>query len=155
MDTGRILKKIAVSPWLYFAIRLSLGLIFVYAGFIKLLDPKAFAKIISHYDIAPEGLLPVIAIGLPAIEFLAGLGLMLNIRGSLAAILGLLLIFSLILGFGVVSNLNIDCGCFTSEEIRGQSMLEHALYRDLALITAVLYLYLNRWVRQRRKAEPF
>jgi uncharacterized membrane protein YphA (DoxX/SURF4 family) len=155
LQIKQILKQIVVSPWLYFAIRLLLGLIFVYAGFIKLIDPKAFAKTISHYDIVPESFLPAVAIGLPAIEFLSGLGLVFNIRGSLTTVLSLLLLFSLILGFGIVSNLNIDCGCFTQEEIRDHNTLRQALYRDLTLITAVLYLYLYRWIGNKRRLEPF
>lgn len=54
-------------------IQISLGLVFLYAGLTKLWDPKAFARIISQYDLLPEPFLPVAAIGLPVLELLAGL----------------------------------------------------------------------------------
>ena len=61
--------------WLYHFLRLALACIFIYAGVIKLLDPRAFAHAIAQYDLVPEGLLPLVAVGLPALELLAGLGL--------------------------------------------------------------------------------
>ena len=61
--------------WAYHCLRLTLAGVFIYAGFIKLLDPRAFAHAIAQYDLVPEALLPLVAIGLPALELLAGLGL--------------------------------------------------------------------------------
>ncbi len=87
--------------WLYHFLRLSLACIFIYAGFIKLLDPRAFAHAIAQYDLVPEGLLPLVAVGLPALELLAGLGLIGEVRGSLTVIAILLLIFLVILGYAV------------------------------------------------------
>jgi len=45
--------------WLYHVLRLGLAGIFIYAGFIKLLDPRAFAHVIAQYDLIPEALLPL------------------------------------------------------------------------------------------------
>jgi uncharacterized membrane protein YphA (DoxX/SURF4 family) len=87
------LKKIILSPWLNYLIRFILGSVFLYAGVTKLSDPKAFARIISHYDLVPEGLLAPVAIGLPVLEVLAGIGLVLAVRGSLSIIFGLLIMF--------------------------------------------------------------
>lgn len=137
-------KKFFLSPGFYFGIRLVIGGVFTYAGFNKLIDPKAFASAISQYDLVPEILLPAVATGLPALELLAGIGLIFNIRGSLTLILSLLVIFSGVLGFGILNNLDIDCGCFTPEEIVGQNNLKLAFYRDLMMIAASLYLYLYR-----------
>jgi len=150
---NQALKKVIASPWFSLSIRLALGLIFVYAGFIKLIDPKAFAKIISHYDIVPESFLPVVAIGLPALEFLSGLGLIFNIRGSLAVISSLLIMFSVVLGYGIFNDLNIDCGCFTPEEINQQDGLKLAFYRDLILIGGAFFLFLSNWYSQKNAAE--
>jgi uncharacterized membrane protein YphA (DoxX/SURF4 family) len=136
-----IFKKIIESPWTYRVIRFILGSIFVYAGFIKLIDPKAFAQVISQYDIVPDFLLAPFAIGLPALEFLAGLGLILNIRGSLSVIFSLLVVFTAVLGYGILNDLNVDCGCFSPEEIKSQNNLRQAFYRDLFMIAAVFFLF--------------
>jgi uncharacterized membrane protein YphA (DoxX/SURF4 family) len=143
--------KILLSPWLHRLTRFALGSVFVYSGFIKLIDPKAFAKAISQYDLLPESLLAPVAIGLPALEFLAGLGLIFAVRGSLSIIFSLLIMFVVILWYGALNNLNIDCGCFSPEELKNQAGLWHAFYRDLVMIVAVLYLYLSRWVQSGRK----
>lgn len=144
MSVSQPLKKIVLSPWLHLFVRFAIGSVFVYAGFIKLLDPKAFAKIISHYDIVSENLLPFLAVGLPLVEFLAGVGLIFNIRGSLSIIFVLLMMFGIVLGYGIFNDLNIDCGCFTTEEINQQNSLLFAFYRDLILIGGAFFLLLSK-----------
>ena len=127
-------------------VRFSLGSVFIYAGLSKLLDPKAFARVLSQYDLIPESLLAPVAIGLPALEFLAGLGLIFAIRGSLGIIFGLLITFVIVLWYGILHNLNIDCGCFLPEEMKGYTSLWHSLYRDIVMIAAAIYLYVSHLV---------
>src|SRR4030043_1909943 len=127
-------------------VRFSLGSIFIYAGFSKLLRPKTFARVLSECDLIPEGLLAPVSIGLPALEFLAGLGLIFAIRGSLSIIFGVLITFVIVLWYGILNNLNIDCGCFSPEEIKGYASLQHALYRDIVMIAAAIYLYVSHLV---------
>jgi uncharacterized membrane protein YphA (DoxX/SURF4 family) len=136
--------------WIYHLLRLALAVIFIYAGIIKLFDPKAFAHAIAQYDLVPEGLLPLVAIGLPALEVLAGLGLILEVRGSLSIILILLLIFLVILGYAVWENLDIDCGCFTVDELDAQRDVRTAFWRDLIMIGATFFLC---WRRQGRRPQ--
>ncbi len=139
------IRTILSSPLLYQVLRIGLAGLFIYAGVIKLFDQKAFARIISAYGIVPEALLPIVAIGLPLLETVAGIALLFDLRGSLAVISGMLAIFILVLGFGVLKDLDVDCGCFGVEELVKQDSLRRALYRDLALIGIVVpYLYLYR-----------
>lgn len=142
-----MVKKILLSPKLYLLIRFILGSVFIYAGFIKLIDPKVFARAISQYDIVPEFLLAPLAVGLPAVELLAGLGLIFNIRGSLMVIFNLLFVFILVLGYGIFNNMDIDCGCFSPEEINAHNSLKQTLFRDLSMIVAACYLYLYRRIK--------
>jgi len=138
--------------WLYHSLRLALAGIFIYAGFIKLLDPRAFAHAIAQYDLIPDGLLPLVAVGLPALELLAGLGLIGEVRGSLTTVLILLLIFLVVLGYAVWNNLNIDCGCFTADELDTQRSVKIALWRDFMMIGATLFLH---WRRRSRPSRNF
>ena len=62
------------SRWTDRIVRWGLALVFLYAGTVKLMDPKAFARSISQYDLAPDFLLPVPAIGLPLVEILGAVG---------------------------------------------------------------------------------
>ena len=127
-------------------IKFSLGAIFIYAGFIKLTDPKAFAKVISLYDLIPESLLAPVAIGLPILEIFAGMGLLFAVRGSLSIIFGLLLTFVFVLWYGILKNLDIDCGCFSPQELKSQARLWQAFYRDIAMIAATCYLFIAGWI---------
>jgi uncharacterized membrane protein YphA (DoxX/SURF4 family) len=140
------MSKILLSLWPYRIIRIALGIVFVIAGLPKLLDPKAFAKAVSMYEIVPEQILPLVALVVPITEVLAGIGLILNIKGSLTVIAGLLVSFITILSYGVFNDLDIDCGCSIPWESAKHANLKSALLRDLVMFGMVIYLYIWRWV---------
>ncbi len=138
------------ARYCYHLLRLALGGIFIYSGGVKLLDVKDFARIISRYDLVPEPLLAPVAIGLPAVELLAGLALLVPLPGALTAITGMLLMFVVVLWYGILKDLDIDCGCFSSEELEGQAGLRMALYRDFVMLAACGYLYGYRFLSAKR-----
>jgi uncharacterized membrane protein YphA (DoxX/SURF4 family) len=154
MIGGRNRKRIQESAGLFFSrwpsriVRWGLALVFLYAGSVKLMDPKAFARSISKYDLAPDFLLPVLAVGLPMVEILGAVGLIFAVRGSLSLIFGLLLFFVAVLWYGILNDLDVDCGCFSPEELQAQAGLWQAFYRDLVMIGAAIYLYLYRWLQK-------
>lgn len=142
-------RQALTNPWPYRIVRVALAGLFVYGGVLKLLDPKLFAATISAYDLVPEMLLPVVAISLPLIETAAGLLLLFDRPWGLHLITGLLALFVFVLGYGILGDLNVDCGCFGAEELDKRAGLRMAFYRDLFLIGLVVpYLYLSRWVRE-------
>jgi uncharacterized membrane protein YphA (DoxX/SURF4 family) len=132
-----------------FLLRLFLGGLFLWSGVLKLADPKAFAVVVSRYDLVPEPLLPVVAIGLPLLEVLAGLATVLNRRGGVEGIIAMLLLFIAVLWFGILHNLDIDCGCFSSAELGEQDGLREAFIRDWFLLALAFYLLYVR-CRQNR-----
>ncbi len=141
-------------PRLYLLVRIALAALFIYGGIIKLFDPKAFAATISAYDLVPETFLPIVAVGLPLIETIAGLALVFDRPWGLHLITGLLALFVFVLGYGILGDLNVDCGCFGAEDLNKQAGLRAAFYRDLILIGIVApYLYLFRWVRAKVVAD--
>jgi hypothetical protein len=135
--------------WSYRICRFTLGSIFIYAGGTKLLEPEIFAVLIEAYGIVPEGLLMPVAVGLPLLEVIAGIGLLFDIRGSLALISGLLVFFSGVLGYGIWIGLDVDCGCFGPEDPEAEAFhgLRLSLYRDLVMIAGVIFIY--GWRRYR------
>ena len=147
------LKQACISVRTYRALRFIIGSVFIYAGSLKLLDPKAFAHTISGYGLVPESLLAPIAIGLPVIEIAAGIGLILNIRGSLTVIFSMLVMFVFVIWYGILKDLSIDCGCFTPDEITNQNSLRRAFYRDLLMMGVVLLIYAHRFSRSERKSS--
>lgn len=141
----------AMNLWSYRLLRIILGGIFIYSGAVKLMDVKGFARMISLYDLVPEQFLAPVAITLPAVELLAGIGILFEIPGALSAIFAMLIMFCTILWYGILQNLDIDCGCFSTEELKGQNSLRQALYRDFIMIAACCYLYLYRFLRFKRE----
>jgi len=139
-----LITKILFSRWTDRLIRLSIGSLFIYTGFIKLTDIRAFAKTISQYDLVPDYFLAPVAFLLPLVELIAGLGLIFSIPGSLAAISGMLVMFVALLGYGILNDMNIDCGCFSAEELNSRNSLVQAFYRDIVMIGALFLIVLSR-----------
>ena len=138
-----------------------------------MLVPEIFAVLIDAYGIIPEGLLIPVAIGLPLLEVIAGIGLLFDIRGSLALITGLLVLFMMFLGYGIWMGLDVDCGCFGPEEPEAEAFhgLRLSLFRDLVMMAGVIFIYgwrryrairpagvmgiVNQLFRNRRKEDAY
>ncbi|MFH2219293.1 MAG: MauE/DoxX family redox-associated membrane protein [Pseudomonadota bacterium] len=145
----------SILDWIYKLLRWGLGAIFIYAGSTKILEPEIFAILIEAYGIAPEGLLMPVAIALPALEVIAGIGLLFDIRGSLAIITGLLMLFMAVLGYGIWMGMDVDCGCFGPEDPEAKAFhgLRLSLYRDLVMMVGVAFIYGWRRYRAIRPAN--
>ncbi len=133
--------------WTYRALRWTLGGIFIYAGWSKLMDLEIFAVLIEAFGIVPNRLLIPVAFGLSVLEVIAGILLILDIRGGLELIAGLLIVFMAVLVYGIWMGLDVDCGCFGPEdpEARAFHGLRQSLYRDLVMLAGVGFIYCLRW----------
>ena len=138
---------------LYHIGRLGIGTLFIYAGSLKLSDSAVFAALIDAFGIVPEGLLGPVSVLLPVLELLAGVALLFDLEGSLSIITGLLILFTAILGYGIWMGLDVDCGCFGPQEPEAKAFqgLRTSIYRDLAMLAGVVYLYV--W-RRKRGIQP-
>jgi hypothetical protein len=134
---------------------LILAVIFLWAGIIKILDPDSFAIILEAFDLLPYTWIMPVAVGLPVLEILAAIGLLFDVRGSLPAVTGLLVLFLVILGYGIWLGLDIDCGCFGPGDPEGEAYkgLRPALYRDIVMLAGVAYLYIWRMKRLFGRSE--
>ncbi|BCS89767.1 MauE/DoxX family redox-associated membrane protein [Pseudodesulfovibrio sediminis] len=139
------------SIWTYRVARLVLGLMFVVAGVIKLAGPYQFAIVIDAFGLVPRFALMPLAYLIPAIEVIAGIGLILDKRGSLPVIGGMTVLFLFVLGYGLHLGLDIDCGCYGpgDPEAEAFSSLRDSFYRDLWLLTGVVFCYWWRWMSVR------
>ena len=143
--------KLFFGLWPYHIFRLCLGLYFVAAGTSKLTDIESFVSTIADFGIVFAGMELPTAVGLLVFEILVGLALILDLRGALAAIVGLLLLFVAILCYGTALGLDIDCGCLGP----GRSLsLQGALVIDGCLLLACGYLYVSRHIRSSRPQTP-
>ncbi len=140
------LKKFFLSPLIYHLIRVLLGAIFLWSGISKLIDPTQFSVIIDAYGLLPDAWILLVAVVLPFLEMVFGLGLLLDIKGSLAGISALLLLFIVILSYGIGLGLDVDCGCFGPED--PEAIAFHGLWwafvRDIIMMLSIFYLYYQR-----------
>lgn len=105
----------AFSPTILHALswflRLGLSVLFFYTGASKLLDMPAFEKTIVDYGIVFPGTEMATAVLLVVLELLAAVGVLFAIRGGLALMAGLLILFIGVLSYGLWLGLDIECGC--------------------------------------------
>jgi uncharacterized membrane protein YphA (DoxX/SURF4 family) len=125
-------------------IRILLGGLFIFAGYLKVADPQAFAFSVMAFQIIPQQaghLSHFIAFALPWTELLIGVLLVLGIWSRAAA----LLLAVLLVGFigGIVSilarNMSISCGCFGDFEFPCKSPIGtcHIVRNSLLLLMAL------------------
>jgi uncharacterized membrane protein YphA (DoxX/SURF4 family) len=143
------LKSVLANPMLYHVIRISIAVVFLWSGAVKIFDPGSFAVIIKAFGIVPDYFVMPVAVMLPVLEVLVGVALLIDIYGSLAIISGLIGLFMAILFYAIWMGLDIDCGCFGPEdpELEAFHGLRQALYRDLIISGGIIYLYLWRYIR--------
>lgn len=106
--------------WL--AVRLAIGSIFAYAGFMKLIEPvENFEAAISDYNLFPPSIIPAIARTVPWIELIGGTFLFLGYlpQHSAAVIGSLSLSFAIILAISILGGEGAEsCGCFGESGIK-------------------------------------
>lgn len=129
---------------LSFTLRLILGLVFVYAGYVKLRQPwYVFAGMIDNYGVVPPSVSELIARILPAFELMLGLVLIAGVcrKTSSAAAVFMLLPFFALMVWAYARGMKIDCGCFGP----GQTLGPRTILRDAALVAASAWLMLLSW----------
>ena len=140
------MKAILSAKPLYFALRLIIGGLFVYAGILKLSNPYDFAMTINLYGVVTWRMSTVLSYIIPCFEIIAGLGLLLDVRGALALIVAQLLGFMVILLYAMYIGLDADCGCFGTpqpSENDPTGPLE-AFLRDAAMLASCAVMYWQR-----------
>jgi len=113
MISHRISKWIYVAHWLT---RIGVGLLFLYAGIVKMLDPVHFAEGIKAFELTSPQWAEVLTFGVPALEAVAGLILFLGVRslwrGAAVVLAGLLAVFCGAIVSAWWRGLPVSCGCF-------------------------------------------
>jgi uncharacterized membrane protein YphA (DoxX/SURF4 family) len=152
------MTKQHLAPWaiLDLILRLVLSAIFLVSGVAKLTEPQSFAVIIEAYGIVPELLVLPVALVLPGLEIVSAVGLVMDQRGSLELMTVLILIFMTVLAYGIYLGLDVDCGCFGPEDPEAEAFhgLRRALYRDMAMMLGVFFIYTRRYLTKMRSWAP-
>ena len=127
---------------MYIFLRMSLGLVFVWAASSKIMDPNGFATIIQNYMILPDCLINTFAVVLPWIEALCGLLLITGyfVRGSAFIVNMLLIVFILAISLNIYRGIDINCGCF-SLGTKSRAGMYYSLLRDLPLLALGVWVF--------------
>ena len=126
------------------ALRIFLGLVFLYAGYVKLRQPwYVFAGMIDNYGVVAPSVSEWTARILPTVEMALGLVLLTGLyrKTASAAAVALLLPFFALMLWAYLKGMEIDCGCFGPGETLGPK----TLFRDGVLLAAAIYLGLLSW----------
>lgn len=120
------------------ALRVLLGAIFIYAGYVKLREPwQLFAAGVASYEILPMRAVEIVARTLPWFEVALGLVLISGFffRTSSTIICGMLAVFFTLIVRAYIQGKEISCGCFGGNEpispltmLRDGSMLAGAIF---------------------------
>lgn len=145
----------ALVTTLAWLMRVSLGLVFLYAAWFKLVDPAGFAQMVFCYEMVPPALTPLFTVCLPAVEALAALGLVLGVGVRPAALIltTLLGVFMVAIFVLMIRNVNCACGCFPGK----YPVAWMRLYEDAALALAgglAIWRGGRRPALRRRRPEP-
>jgi uncharacterized membrane protein YphA (DoxX/SURF4 family) len=126
-------------PLLALICRLTLAIIFFYAGIEKIIDPGDFAVAIYNYQLLPDCAINLSAIYLPWLEVLIAASLITGIfiRGAALISALLFLTFATALTINLVRGLNLSCGCFGASS-GNISWLDPV--RDLSLFCASVFV---------------
>ena len=116
--------------------------VFLYAGSLKALDPASFALSIDNSRLLPYPVAAAMAVYLPWLELVCGLGVLWpkTSRGALALLLGLCLVFSGAIASAWIRGLDISCGCFGADEA-GRFSLVLSLARSVSLAVVCGWLF--------------
>lgn len=139
MSTGRRVTVIGL--------RVAAGLIFCYAGWIKLRYPLPFADSIATFQLLPAPFINLLALGLPPYELAVGSLLLSGWKLRLGALCGLTAcgIFLLALLSAAIRGLPVDCGCFggPAPNLPPQQRVWLDIGRDFLLLAALVIVYLD------------
>ncbi|CAN5628909.1 DoxX family membrane protein [soil metagenome] len=119
--------------------RVLLGGVWVVAGLLKLPDPNENVRAVRAYQLLPESLVTVVGHGLPVLEILVGVCLLVGLLIRVTAVLSALLLVAFVIGISSAwaRGLSIDCGCFgggAGPTENAQAKYPWELARDVGLL---------------------
>ena len=132
------------------ALRLILGITFLYAGIIKASASQAFAIALLPFTFIDSMWTGPLAVGLAWMEILAGV-LVLAPRiyeAGAAMIAGLCLVFITVLSWALWNGYIVSCGCFGEDMAPSAAKMLLAIGRDILLLVAAVAIMMIPHLRK-------
>ena len=132
------------QPWVATALRVGLAAVALAAGLSKIGDLPASVRSVRAYELLPEALAVVVGNGLPMVEILLGVLLLLGLftRVAVAVFGALMVVFTIGIASAWSRGLAIDCGCFSpgGPTEPDQTAYPQEIARDIAFLAAAAVL---------------
>lgn len=143
-----LIKDPTLLRWFAAGARIVLGTVFVTAGLPKVLDSQSFLVSVINYQLLSYNLARFVATGLPILEVVLGVLLILGLwTRPIAAVSSILLVVFML---GIMSawarGLSINCGCFGSNEIPADPVYGYLidLIRNTTLLATTIFVWRMR-----------
>lgn len=137
------------------ALRLGLGVMFIFSAWSKILDPRTFQTMVDNYRMLPSCVTAIFAVTMSAAELIVGAMFLFTkwTREAAFATGVMLVMFVIALAQAQIRGLDISCGCFGDTE-HGANVLLTALVRDILLAAPTFWLMVKgqrRWIADFRQ----
>ncbi len=101
-------------PWVTTVARLVLAGVLIVAGWLKVGAPALSVQAVRAYELLPDRVATAVGYGLPVLEIVVGVLLVLGLLTRLSAVGAGLLMVAFVIGIASAwaRGLRIDCGCF-------------------------------------------
>lgn len=147
------MRRIIDNDMLTMAVRLFVGITFIYSSFYKIVEPTDFARSIWYYHMVPGELINLMSLWMAWAELICGVFIIIGFwyRGSVLLVNTMVVIFIIALFSAAARGIDIDCGCFKPGKASQSSVLG-TLWFDVGLIMATIWLWLSssgRWMMQK------
>jgi putative oxidoreductase len=133
---------------LFIIFRLTLGLVFLYSGWLKWKYPYLFLADIYKYEMVSIQLGLLTAAVLPVLEMGLGLALLTNmvVRRALLVSSCLFVVFTVLQYSAIARGLQINCGCFSSSSSGDSSLVSYSsLLRAIVLLLISIATFFYYW----------
>lgn len=140
------------KAYLVLIARLVLVAAFLLAALPKIQDPLAFAVSVEGFRVVTGAAALWVALALPWLELVTGLGLLIPQirRGSALLIACLLILFIGLHASAWVRGLDISCGCYGESETPANYLW--LILRNVALLAAATVVLIRDWRNPRQRA---
>ncbi|WP_214416909.1 MauE/DoxX family redox-associated membrane protein [Sphaerisporangium fuscum] len=110
----RSLNAHPAVPWVTTVARLVVAGVLIAAGWLKIGTPALSVQAVKAYELLPEGVATAVGYGLPILEIVVGVLLVVGLLTRAAGGVSALLMLAFVVGIGSAwaRGLRIDCGCF-------------------------------------------
>jgi len=148
------MKDFFSNKYFLTALRIVLGIVFIYASAGKLFNTEEFAKAILRYEFLPIYFVNLMAIIMPWVEFFTGILLITGIFKKASSLLASisLVVFLIALTSAFARGLDISCGCFSLEETSSKGDIIYRIIEDIFMLAGAVIVY--KFSDKKKSVEP-